>query len=139
MKYFIFIFIFLPLIEIYFFVKIGTEIGPVSTILFTLLTAFIGIATLKYQGLTSFMQARQSMLSTKQPGIEILSNIVLFICGVFLLIPGFFTDLIGIILLVPIFRVFLVKFFIKKAFSKFNNSPRNKKQNTDYIDMDPDN
>jgi hypothetical protein len=42
-------------------------------------------------------------------------------------------------LLVPIFRVFLVKFFIKKVFSKFNNSPRNKKQNTDYIDMDPDN
>jgi len=139
MKYFIFIFIFLPLIEIYLFVKIGAQIGPVSTVLFTLLTAFVGIATLKYQGLTSFRQARQSMLTTKEPGIEILSNIVLFICGIFLLIPGFFTDLIGVILLVPIFRVFLVKFFIKKVFSKFNNSRQKKRQNTDYIDMDPDN
>ena len=51
MKFLLFI-IFLPIIEIYFFVKIGSEIGPISTIAFTLLTAFLGVATIKYQGIT---------------------------------------------------------------------------------------
>ena len=85
----IFTIIFLPIIEIYLFVKIGTEIGPTSTIIFTLLTAILGVATIKYQGLASFVQARQSMLNANHPGIEILSNLMLFISGIFLLIPGF--------------------------------------------------
>ena len=140
MKYFLLFFIFLPIIEIYFFVKIGSEIGAASTILFTLLTAFIGVATMKYVGVSSFNQARQSMLHVK-PGLEILDPLTLYVCGVFLLIPGFFTDFLGILLFLPPLRIYLIKFFLNKAFSNLRGAPqnKNKSKSEDYIDIDPNN
>lgn len=139
MRYLLLIFLLLPIIEIYFFVQIGSEIGAVYTILFTLLTAFAGLATIKYQGVSSFIQARQSVLNTSNPGIEILSNFALLVSGIFLLIPGFFTDFLGIILLLPPLRVVLIKFLVKKAFSGLKKTSRNSNRNKDYIDIDPDN
>ena len=139
MRYFLLIFLLLPIIEIYFFVQIDSEIGAVYTILFTLLTAFTGLATIKYQGVSSFIQARQSVLNTSNPGIEILSNFALLVSGIFLLIPGFFTDFLGIILLLPPLRVVLIKFLVKKAFSGLKKTSRNSNRNKDYIDIDPDN
>ena len=131
------IFIFLPIVEIYFFVKIGTEIGAVSTIIFTLITAMLGIFIIKYQGITSFVKARQTMLNNEEPAIEILSNFALLICGLLLLIPGFFTDSFGILLILPIVRKILIKYLIKKAGSNFKNSQKSKYK--DYIDVDSDN
>ena len=110
---FLLILILLPIIEIYFFVKIGTEIGAFSTILFTLATAFLGIAVIKYQGLSSFMQARQSVMNTNQPGIEIFSNLALFISGAFFLVPGFFTDFIGFLILIPFTRKIIFRITIR--------------------------
>ena len=137
MRNFIFIFIFLPIVEIYFFVKIGTEIGAISTIIFTLITAMLGIFTIKYQGISSFIQARQSIFSNEEPAIEILSNFALLICGLLLLIPGFVTDFFGILLIFPIVRKILIKYLIKKAGSNLKN-PQNS-QYKDYIDVDSDN
>ena len=141
MRSFLLIFLLLPIIEIYFFVQIGSEIGAVYTILFTLLTAFAGLVTIKYQGVSSFIQARQSFSNTSNPGIEILSNLALLFGGILLLIPGFFTDFLGIILLFPMSRVVLIKFLVKKAFSGFKKQNRNPNSNSkkDYIDIDPDN
>ena len=137
MRNFIFIFIFLPIVEIYFFVKIGTEIGAISTIIFTLITAMLGILTIKYQGISSFIQARQSIFSNEEPAIEILSNFALLICGLLLLIPGFVTDFFGMLLIFPIVRKILIKYLIKKAGSNLKN-PQNS-QYKDYIDVDSDN
>ena len=137
MRNFIFIFIFLPIVEIYFFVKIGTEIGAISTIIFTLITAMLGIFTIKYQGISSFIQARQSIFSNEEPAIEILSNFALLICGLLLLIPGFVTDFFGMLLIFPIVRKILIKYLIKKAGSNLKN-PQNS-QYKDYIDVDSDN
>tara|TARA_B100000683_G_C12456468_1_gene542294 strand:+ start:462 stop:875 length:414 start_codon:yes stop_codon:yes gene_type:complete len=137
MRNFIFIFIFLPIVEIYFFVKIGTEIGAISTIIFTLITAMLGILTIKYQGISSFIQARQSIFSNEEPAIEILSNFALLICGLLLLIPGFVTDFFGILLIFPIVRKILIKYLIKKAGSNLKNSQNSKYK--DYIDVDSDN
>tara|TARA_B100001057_G_scaffold115921_2_gene114438 strand:- start:2012 stop:2425 length:414 start_codon:yes stop_codon:yes gene_type:complete len=131
------IFIFLPIVEIYFFVKIGTEIGAVSTVIFTLITAMLGIFIIKYQGITSFVKARQTMLNNEEPAIEILSNFALLICGLLLLIPGFFTDSFGILLILPVIRKILIKYLIKKAGSNFKNSQKSKYK--DYIDVDSDN
>ena len=137
MRNFIFIFIFLPIVEIYFFVKIGTEIGAVSTIIFTLITAMLGILTIKYQGISSFIQARQSIFSNEEPAIEILSNFALLICGLLLLMPGFVTDFFGMLLIFPIVRKILIKYLIKKAGSNLKNSQNSKYK--DYIDVDSDN
>ena len=139
MRYFLFLFLLIPLVEIYFFVQVGSKIGAISTILFTLLTAFIGVVTVKYQGVSSFIKARQSVLNTNNPGIEILSNLALLVSGVFLLIPGFFTDFLGILLLIPLFRITIIKFFIKKTFSNFKRNSHDSRKNKDYIDIDPDN
>ena len=138
---FLLILILLPAVEIYFFVKIGTEIGAFSTIFFTLATAFLGIAVIKYQGVASFMQARQSVINSGQPGIEILSNLALFISGVFFLIPGFFTDFLGVMLLINPVRTIIVKSFIRRAFSSFKRQGASQRdnKNKDYIDIDPDN
>ena len=138
MKYFLLLFILPPIIEIYFFVKIGSEIGEVSTILFTLLTAFIGISTMRYVGASSVIQARQSM-SQVEPGLEILSTFALYVSGVFLLIPGFFTDFLGILLFLPPLRMYLIKFFMNKIFSNIRRTGQNQSKNKDYIDVDPDN
>ena len=131
--------ILLPVIEIYFFVKVGTQIGAISTVLFTLITATLGIGVIKYQGISSFTQARQSILNTAHPGIEILSNLALFISGAFLLIPGFFTDFLGILLLLPPIRIMLIKAFVRKAASRFTRTSQSSNKNKDYIDIDPDN
>ena len=131
--------ILLPVIEIYFFVKVGTQIGAISTVLFTLITATLGIGVIKYQGISSFMQARRSVMNTAQPGIEILSNLALFISGAFLLIPGFFTDFLGILLLLPPLRIILIKSFVRKAASRFARNSQSSNKNKDYIDIDPDN
>ena len=139
MKYFIFIFVFLPIIEIYFFVKIGTEIGAVTTIILTFFTAFLGLVTIRYQGISSFVQARQSILNASDPSVEILSNFALLVCGVLLLIPGFFTDFLGVALLLPISRRILIKSFIKKTSYNYKTASQKKSKNNDYIDVDPDN
>jgi len=138
MKYFLFVIIFLPLIEIYFFVQIGTEIGALSSILLTLFTAFLGMLTIKYQGMSSFTQARQSILNTHNPGVEILSNFLLLGGGIFLFIPGFFTDFLGVILLFPFFRVLLVQLFITKLINNYQSSKSENRKEKDYIDIDPD-
>ena len=127
------------LIEIYFFVKIGTEIGALTTIAFTLLTASLGILTIKFQSLTSFIQAKESIFNTDEPAIEILSNFTLLICGILLLLPLFFTDFLGLALLFPFSRKILVKYLLKKATLRTQNNPSHKSKYKDYIDIDPDN
>ena len=140
MRNFFVLFILFPLIEIYFFVKIGTEIGALTTIaFFTLLTASLGILTIKLQSLTSFIQAKESIFNTDEPAIEILSNFALLICGILLLLPGFFTDFLGLVLLFPFSRKILVKYLLKKATLRTQNNPSHKSKYKDYIDIDPDN
>ena len=139
MRNFFVLFILFPLIEIYFFVKIGTEIGALTTIVFTLLTASLGIMTIKFQSLTSFIQAKESIFNTDEPAIEILSNFALLICGILLLLPGFFTDFLGLVLLFPFSRKILVKYLLKKAALRTQNNPSHKSKHKDYIDIDPDN
>ena len=139
MKYFLFVIIFLPLIEIYFFVQIGTEIGALSSILLTLFTAFLGMVTIKYQGMSSFTQARQSILNTHNPGVEMLSKFLLLVSGIFLFIPGFLTDSLGVILLFPFSRVLLVQLVIAKLINNYQNFKSKDGKEKDYIDIDPDN
>ena len=93
---------------------------------------------MRYVGVSSVIQARQSM-SQVEPGLEILSPLTLYVCGVFLLIPGFFTDFLGILLFLPSLRMYLIKFFMNKAFSNLRRTTQNQSKNKDYIDIDPDN
>lgn len=133
--------IFYPLIEIYLFIKVGSEIGALPTIIFTIFTTFIGLSIIKSQYIKSFTHVRQSFFAIKELEIKFLSNFLLFISGIFFLIPGFFSDLIGLLLLFPFIRIYIIKFFLKKAYSKFQGKYQAKKTKGDYnyIDTDLDN
>ena len=104
MQFTILFFIIVPLIEIYFMIKIGAVIGAFNTILATLLTAAAGLYFVKLQGISTLYSAVNSLRNDQTPFKEILSGFCLIIAALFLIIPGFFTDTIGVLLLIPFTR-----------------------------------
>lgn len=96
MQFTILFLIFIPLIEIYFMIKIGAVIGAFNTILATLLTAVAGLYFVKLQGISTLYSALNSMRNEKTPFKEILSGFCLGVAAIFLIIPGFVTDALGI-------------------------------------------
>jgi len=115
------IFLVIPVVEIYFLIQVGEQIGALWTVMLVVLTAIIGIRLLKQQGLSTLMKAQQKMQSGTLPAKEIIEGIALVIAGAFLLTPGFFTDFIGFILLIPVTRQVVVALFAVKATIYFKN------------------
>ena len=111
---FLIIFLLVPVVEIYFLIQVGEQIGALWTVLLVVLTAVIGVKLLKQQGLSTLMKAQQKMQSGTIPATEIVEGIALLIAGAFLLTPGFFTDFIGFLLLIPQTRKALVLIFAVK-------------------------
>ncbi|MFB9353316.1 FxsA family protein [Sneathiella chinensis] len=97
----------IPVTEIYLFIEIGDEIGALNTIILTILTAVAGMALLRIQGLSVLMKAQENLENGQSPIKEVFSGILLAIAGLFLLIPGFFTDSIGFLLFLPPLRAAL--------------------------------
>ena len=89
----------IPIIEIILFIEIGSIIGSFNTILTIFGTALIGIYIIKYNAATYMSEIRSKLMNGLRPDQEILSGIIVFICGVFLLLPGFLTDFIGLLFL----------------------------------------
>jgi UPF0716 protein FxsA len=94
----------LPLIEIYLFIEVGEQIGALSTVVLTVLTAVLGMALVRSQGLGVARRAEASVQRGEAPLKEALDGMALLVAGFFLLIPGFFTDSIGTLLLIPLVR-----------------------------------
>ena len=119
--------ILVPLIEIYLLIKIGSQIGALSTISLILFTAFVGIFYVRYEGFNTLKSAIRQLVKNEIPIYEIISGAALAFAALLLIIPGFLTDLIGFLLIIPVTR----KFFIKIISSKFNNK---KVRNEDIIE-----
>ncbi len=111
MQFTILFLIFIPLIEIYFMIKIGTVIGAFNTILATLLTAAVGLYFVRLQGISTLFSAANTIRNNQEPLKEIFNGFCLMIAAVLLIIPGFFTDLIGALLLIPFSRNIILKIF----------------------------
>ena len=121
------IIILFPLLEIYLFIKIGSEIGAISTILLILITAIIGIYYAKYEGLNTLKSGFIQLSKREVPAYEVISGASIAFGAIFLIIPGFATDLLGFLIIFPPTR--------KIMFKKF--SYRNKKndiKDKDYIE-----
>lgn len=97
-----------PLLELYVMIEVGSRIGALSTIGFTLLTAVIGGYLVRMQGLATAMRVNQSISRGEIPAIEMIEGAILLLCGLMLLLPGFLTDLLGFFLLIPPFRRLLI-------------------------------
>ena len=111
MQFTILFLIFIPLIEIYFMIKIGTVIGAFNTILATLLTAAVGLYVVRIQGISMLYSPANTVRNNQEPLKEILNGFCLIIAAILLIIPGFFTDTIGVLLLIPFSRNIILKIF----------------------------
>ena len=98
------LFILVPLLEIWLIIKVGTQIGALSTIGLIVLTAVIGVALLRHQGLSTLNQVQRQMQHGEIPAMGMLEGMMLFFAGALLLTPGFFTDALGFVILIPPLR-----------------------------------
>ncbi len=105
---FLLLFVGIPLTELYFLIKVGAQIGAFSTIFLTVFTALLGGYMVRRQGFSTLMRVREMVERGETPAIEMMEGAVLLICGVLLLLPGFITDAVGFIFLVPPLRRWLL-------------------------------
>ena len=117
----------IPLIEIYLFIKIGSYIGAFNTVSLILVTAIVGIIYARYEGFNTLRSGISQLIKNEIPVYEIISGAALTFAALLLILPGFATDLIGLILIFPPTRKLILKNFSKKYTSK-----NQKKKN--YID-----
>ncbi|MBK1723554.1 exlusion protein FxsA [Thiocystis violacea] len=109
------LFIGLPLIEIYFLIEVGSEIGALPTIALSILTAVIGTWLVRLQGFGVLMRVRRMMDQGEVPALEVLDGALILVAGLFLLLPGFLTDIVGFLLLVPPLRRWVVGRYVQVA------------------------
>jgi len=117
MRFLFALFIAVPIIEMLVLIQVGQEIGALWTIALVLITAFIGINLLRHQGLATLTRANWRIQSGQIPAKEILEGILLAVGGALLLTPGFVTDGIGFLLLVPVTR----QFFASRLMGRFKS------------------
>ena len=103
-----------PIIEIYLFIKIGSQIGAFNTISLIFITAIIGIYYAKYEGLNTLKSAIKQTVQNEIPIYEIVSGAALAFAAILMIIPGFLTDLIGLLIIFPWTRKLFLKKYQKK-------------------------
>ena len=111
----------IPAIEIYLMIKVGGVIGALNTILLIFFTAITGVYFAKLAGLKTLQSGLSQIVKNEMPIYEIISGAALAFAALLLIIPGFLTDIIGFLLIIPITR----KFFIKSISSKFKKKENN--------------
>ena len=106
--------LFVPLIEIYLFIQIGGQIGAFNTILIILITAVVGIYFVRLQGLNTLRSGVRQLYNNQIPIYEMMSGAALAFAALLLIIPGFATDIIGFLLILPITRSLIFKYLGRK-------------------------
>ena len=119
----------IPLIEIYLFIKIGSQIGAFNTVLLILTTAVVGVAYARFEGFNTLKSGIAQLVKNEMPVYEIISGATLAFAAFLLILPGFATDFIGILLVIPFSRRILLNRFINKKKQKV-------KENKEFIEGD---
>ena len=126
-----------PIIEIYLLIKIGSEIGALTTILLIFTTAIVGVYYAKYEGLNTLKSGFIQLSKNETPAYEVLSGAAIAFAALLLIIPGFATDIIGFLLIFPFSRKFIFNLFSKKIKKKENN--KNNFIDGEFEDIEDDN
>ena len=122
------LFIGIPAIEVFFMIKIGGKIGALNTVSLIFLTAIIGIYFAKLEGIKTIKSGAVNLYQNKIPIYEIISGASIAVAALLLIIPGFLTDAVGFLLLIPFSRRIIIRSFVKKR------NPRTNKENTNVLD-----
>ena len=121
------IIILVPIIEIYLFIKIGSQIGAFNTISLIFITAFLGIIYARYEGFNTLKSGMSQIIKNEMPIYEIISGAALAFAAFLLILPGFATDILGLLIIFPPTR----KLLLKKVSTKYS---KNKIKKQDFID-----
>tara|TARA_B100001559_G_scaffold83228_1_gene69193 strand:+ start:179 stop:598 length:420 start_codon:yes stop_codon:yes gene_type:complete len=137
MNPFFLIFICLPALEIYLLIEVGGQVGALNTVALIFLTAIIGLYFAKHQGLQTLKSGMVNLYQNKIPIYEIMSGASIALAALLLIIPGFFTDLVGFLLLVPFTRKILFKLILRKK-TKNDDKSQNKTIDGEIIENNKD-
>ncbi len=125
-KLFFILFITVPLVEIYILIQVGNWVGAVPTLSLIVLTAIIGAFLLRLQGLQTLARVQTKLQHGELPATDMVEGLILLISGALLLTPGFFTDCIGFICLVPQFRTYIAIDLIKQLLRRNTTQTRHR-------------
>jgi|TARA_B110001452_G_C15024626_1_gene358126 UPF0716 protein FxsA len=117
----------IPIVEIYLFIKVGSEIGAFNTISLIFITAFLGIIYARYEGFNTLRSGMSQIIKNESPIYEIISGAALAFAALLLILPGFATDFIGLLIVFPLTR----KIIFKKISTKYS---KKKDSNKNFID-----
>ena len=120
----------IPLIEIYLFIKVGSQIGALNTILLIAITAVAGIWYARYEGFNTLRSGMSQLFKNEVPLYEIISGAAIAFAALLLILPGFATDIIGILLVFPVTR----KIIFSKYAKKYSSKKKNKTSEKNYIE-----
>ena len=109
------LFIVVPLVELYLIIEIGSMIGALWTVLLVVLTAVIGVSLLRIQGLSTLNRARNSMEMGTMPAMEMMEGMALAVGGALLITPGFLTDTLGFLCLIPATRRAMIRYLMARS------------------------
>ena len=129
--------ILIPIIEIYLFIKIGSQIGAFNTISLIFITALIGVFYARYEGLNTFKSGFAQLLKNEIPAYELISGAAIAFAALLLIIPGFATDFFGFLLIFPFTRKIILNQFSKKITK--NDIKKNNFIDGEFEDIEDDN
>ena len=129
--------ILIPAVEIYLFIKIGSQIGAFTTILLIFTTAIVGVYYAKYEGLNTLKSGFMQLSKNQSPTYEMISGAAIAFAAILLIFPGFATDIMGFLIIFPITRKFIFNKFSKKL--KPKRTEKNNFIDGDFEDIEDDN
>ena len=143
--YLLIIFIILPIIEISIFIQVGGIVGTFNTILIIFLTAAVGVYCVRQQGFRTFQKITVELQNQQIPVQGMFDGLVIFISGILLVTPGFLTDIMGFLGLIPQTRVFLLGIIKNLFLQRYSNANKQYKKDmdeaidADFIEIEEDN
>ena len=135
-RFLLILFIAIPLMEIYFLIQVGDVIGALPTIVLVVGTAVLGVALLRIQGISTVARMQMSLQRGELPAQTILEGVMLLLAGGLLLTPGFVTDFLGFLLLVPYLRQKLAETLIFKGILRAQHNSELSSANTQHKTLD---
>ena len=128
-----------PILEVYLFIKIGSQIGAFNTIFLIFITAIIGVYYAKYEGLNTVRSGFLQFIKNEVPAYEIISGAAIAFAAILLIIPGFATDILGFLVIFPLSRNFFLEKFFGKLKKKENETKKNNFIDGEFEDIEDDN
>jgi len=129
--------ILIPIVEIFLFIKVGSQIGAFTTILLIFVTAIVGVYYAKYEGLNTLKAGFEQLSRNEAPTYEMLSGAAIAFAALLLIIPGFATDILGFLLIFPITRKFIFGKFAQRF--KETQTEKNNFVEGEFEDIEDDN